>query len=391
MIKIFLNELKRVFTDSGVIIFFLVVPLLYPLLYSWLYNNEVVRQVPVMVVDMSRSSLSREMCRRIDASPNVHVVGHAGSVEEAKRHIMAQEIKGIIYVPESFARDINTHIQTTVGLYVDMSSMLYYKALLTTLTNVTLDMGKQISVSKMGCYTSRDEELSSSPLQYEDVPMFNPTGGYGSFLIPAVLMLIIQQTLLLGIGLSAGTVRETNPTRALVSPDEVMYNAKQIICGKTLCYFLIFMVTGAYVTMAVPRLFHFIQLATFIQILAILVPYVLACTFFGLTASCIVRYRENVMLLLIFTSVPLLFISGISWPGCAIGSPWKALSYFFPSTFGINAFVKVNSMGASLADVLVELRSLWIQTGVYFLFALLVYRVEHIRQVFKDYENRANS
>ena len=389
MIRVFLSELKRVFTDTGVIIFFLVVPFLYPIFYSWLYNNEVVREVPAIVVDLAHTQMSRELTRRLDASPNVRIVGHEGSVESAKKAMVNQVARGIILIPESFSRDVLTGKQASVSLYVDMSSMLYYKALLMTLTNITMDMGSKISVSRGGLKTEREEEISAAPLRYEDVPMFNPAGGYGSFLIPAVLILVIQQTMLLGIGLSAGTVRESNPTRSLVSPDEVQYSSKQIIFGKALCYFLVYIVTSSFVLMAVPHMFHFLQLAPFMRIMAILIPYLLACIFFSLTFSCVVRYRENVMLIIIFTSVPLLFMSGISWPGSALAVPWRALSHIFPSTFGINAYVKANSMGASLSDVLPELRSLWIQVGVYFLFSVLVYRIERIRQVFKDYENRA--
>lgn len=389
MIKVFLSELKRVFTDTGVIIFFLVVPFLYPIFYSWLYNNEVVREVPAVVVDLAHTQLSRELARRIDASPNVKIVGYENSVEVAKNAIKSQDSRGIIVIPESFSRDIETGKQTSVSLYVDMSSMLYYKALLMTVTNITMDMGTKISVSRRGLNTQREEEISASPLRYEDIPMFNPAGGYGTFLIPAVLILIIQQTMLLGIGLSAGTVRESNPTRSLVSPDEVQYSSKQIILGKALCYFLVYAITSSYVLMVIPHIFHFLQLASFMSIIAILIPYLLACIFFGLTVSCAVRYRENVLLIIVFTSVPLLFLSGISWPGSALAVPWRALSHLFPSTFGINAFVKMNSMGASLSDVLPELRSLWIQVGVYFLFSVLIYRIERIRQIFKDYENRA--
>ena len=389
MIRVFLSELKRVFTDTGVIIFFLVVPFLYPIFYSWLYNNEVVREVPAIVVDLAHTQMSRELTRRLDASPNVRIVGHEESVESAKKAMVNQVARGIILIPESFSHDVLTGKQTSVSLYVDMSSMLYYKALLMTLTNITMDMGSKISVSRGGLKTEREEEISAAPLRYEDVPMFNPAGGYGSFLIPAVLILVIQQTMLLGIGLSAGTVRESNPTRSLVSPDEVQYSSKQIIFGKALCYFLVYIVTSSFVLMAVPHMFHFLQLAPFMRIMAILIPYLLACIFFSLTFSCVVRYRENVMLIIIFTSVPLLFMSGISWPGSALAVPWRALSHIFPSTFGINAYVKANSMGASLSDVLPELRSLWIQVGVYFLLSVLVYRIERIRQVFKDYENRA--
>ena len=105
-----------------------------------------------------------------------------------------------------------------------------------------------------------------------------------------------------------------------------------------------------------------------------LLPYTLASVFFGLTVSCLVRYRENVMLLMVFVSVPLLFMTGVSWPQSSIPGYWQGVSWLFPSTFGVRAFIRVNSMGASISQVLPEIRILWIQAAVYLGMACLVYR-----------------
>jgi ABC-2 type transport system permease protein len=137
---------------------------------------------------------------------------------------------------------------------------------------------------------------------------------------------------------------------------------------------MVFAVMGAYLTMAVPRLFSFPQLATWDVLLGIMLPYLLACIFFGMTVSCLVRYRENVMLLVVFLSVPLLFLSGVSWPQSAIPGAWQGVSWLFPSTFGIRAYVRANSMGATLSDIMLEYRCLWIQAGFYFCLCCLVYR-----------------
>lgn len=95
---------------------------------------------------------------------------------------------------------------------------------------------------------------------------------------------------------------------------------------------------------------------------------------FAMTCSIFIHHREACMMIYVFTSVPLLFISGISWPGTAIPKFWEVVSWLFPSTFGINGFVRINNMGATLTDVLTEYRVLWIQTGVYFLTTCIVYR-----------------
>ena len=95
--------------------------------------------------------------------------------------------------------------------------------------------------------------------------------------------------------------------------------------------------------------------------------------FFGMTVSCLVRYRENVMLIMVFVSVPLLFLSGVSWPQSSIPGAWQGISWLFPSTFGIRAFVRMNTLGGTISDVASEVRCLWIQVAAYFGAACLVY------------------
>ena len=147
-----------------------------------------------------------------------------------------------------------------------------------------------------------------------------------------------------------------------------------IVLGKAMCYFMIFTVMGTWLLAAVPRLFHFPQLASWTSLLVLLIPYVLACIFFGMVVSCMVRYRENVMLLMVFVSVPLLFLTGISWPQSNMPGFWQGVSWLFPSTFGARAYVRMNTMGASLGDVLWECRILWIQAFLYFVVTCIVYR-----------------
>jgi ABC-2 type transport system permease protein len=365
--------MKQVFKDEGVLIFFIIVPIIYPLLYSWIYNNEVVREVPVVVVDDSHSNLSRELVRKLDASADVKILCHAADMDEAKSLVSRQLAKGIYYIPSDFATRLNRMEQATLSVYCDMSLMLSYKAIYQTAINVTQYMGAEIQKKLSGKYTVREEQIQTRPLDFQDVPMFNPQGGYGTFVIPAVLMLIFQQTLVLGIGLGAGTARENSPYGDLVPIHPAYSGIYRIVCGKALCYIMIYMVMGAYLTMVVPRIFSFVAMVKAWDLLCMMLPYLLACVFFGMTVSCLVRYRENVMLLMVFISLPLLFLTGVSWPQSAIPGVWQGISWLFPSTFGARAFVRMNTMGATLSDVVPEVRYLWIQAAAYFGMACLVY------------------
>lgn len=368
------QEMRQVLRDEGVLIFFIIVPLAYPLLYSWIYNNEVVHEVPVVVVDDSHSALSRQFVRMCDASADVKVLCHAADMDEAKSLVSRQLAKGIYHIPSEFDRNISRMQQATIGVYCDMSLILTYKAIYQTAVAVTQTMGAGIQMKLSRPYTKREAEITVQPLAYDDVPVFSPAGGYGSAVLPAVLILILQQTLVLGIGLSAGTARENNRYHELIPIDRHYQGVFRIVGGKALCYFMIYAVMGAYLTMVVPRLFSFVQLAHWQDLLGMMLPYTLACIFFGMIVSCIVRYRENVMLLMVFVSLPLLFLTGVSWPQASIPPFWQSISWLFPSTFGVRAYIRMNTMGATLNDVAFEYRILWIHALLYFIVACLVYR-----------------
>ena len=370
------QEMKQVLHDEGVLIFCVIVPLVYPLLYSWIYNNEVVHEVPVVVVDQSHSQLSRQFIRMVDASPDVRVLSYAADLDDAQSLVSRQVAKGIYLIPTDFATHLNRMEQGVVSVYCDMSLMLTYKAIYQTAVAVTQAMGAEIQTKLSGNYTVREDLITTRPLDFEDVPIFNPAGGYGNFIIPAVLMLILQQTLILGIGLAAGTARERNRYSDLVPINSCYGGIYRVVWGKALCYLMIYAVMAAYLTIVVPRIFSFLALIHWQDLLALMLPYLLACVFFGMTVSCLVHYRENVMLLVVFVSVPLLFMSGVSWPQSAIPGYWQGVSWLFPSTFGIRAYTRLNSMGGTLGDVVLEVRCLWALVVFYLFLACIVYGLE---------------
>lgn len=371
---IFLKELKVTYKDVGVMIFFVLVPLLYPLLYSYIYNPEVVREVPIVVVDTNTSSLSRDYLRRVDATPDVEIVAHCADMAEAQEMMRRHKAHGIVYIPEEFTSNLNLGKQSTVSLYCDMSGLLYYKAIVIANTNVSLEMNKEIKITRSGKTTDREEEILTYPIEYEDVALFNPTTGFASFLLPAVLILIIQQTLLLGVGLSAGTVRERNSGRSIIPADIHYSGPLRIVLGKSLNYLTVYTLISGYTLGVVPWMFNLVQIGQPTAFFTFILPYLLACIFFAMTCSVLIRNREICMMIFVFTSVPLLFLSGISWPGTSIAPFWKYLSYLFPSTFGINGFVKINNMGAELSAVSSEYIALWLQALVYFITTYIVYR-----------------
>jgi len=375
MLRIWLREFHLIFLDVGVLSVLLLAPLLYPILYSAIYYPEVVRDMPVAVVDLSQTSASRQFIRSLDATPELKVAVHSVSMEEAIVEFKKRSIRGIVQIPETFSKDIAMNRQTTISAYADMEFFMYYKALMTGTSFVALETGMQIQVNNLtkNGLTERQAAIIAEPIKLVDNLMSNRAGGFASYGVPASLILIIQQTLILAIGILAGTARERHTFGTLVPLDRKRLGTLRLVLGKASAYFTIYALLSVYMLGLIPHWFGYSRQANFPELVALITPFLLSTIFFGLTLSVIFKNRESPMLLYVFTSIPLLFLSGVIWPLSAFSPAWLAVREIFPSSNAIFGYIKMNSLGASIFETRREIISLWIQTGVYFITACITY------------------
>lgn len=373
--RIWMREYRLIFSDIGVMVIIFAVPLLYPLLYSFIYYPEVVRELPIAVVDLSQSTDSRQFTRNLDATPDLKVSAQSQSMGEAIVLFQKREVRGIIQIPESFSTDIALGRQTTISAYADMEFFLYYKALMTGASFVTLETGKEIQIRNLmnAGQSEREATVTAEPIRLVDNAMANRSGGFASYGIPAALILIIQQTLILAIGIMAGTARERHIFGTLVPLDRKRMGTIRLIAGKTAAYFSIYALLCVYMLGMIPHWFGYGRSAGLSEIIALIIPFIFSSIFLGLTLSVIFRNRESAMMLYLFTSIPLLFLSGIIWPLSNFDTVWLVVREIFPSSNAIFGFIKMNSLGAGISETRREIAALWVQTGIYFLTACIVY------------------
>lgn len=370
------DELCELVKDEGILIFVILLPLAYPLLYAMIYNTETQRQLPICVVDENMSARSRDFIRRVDATSEVKVVAHCTDMAQARELLRRRDAFGILCIPAEFDQRLWRGQQAVVGLYSDLTSMLYYKVEYLAVINVAQELNRNIKVREhQQNTTDREEQLARWPIRFDEVKIYNSAGGFAAFLIPPVLMLILQQALCLGVGMSMGRSRER--FRGLVVPPTKHYkNTLAIVLGKSMVHFLLFLLMAFYMAICVTRWFGLPQIGHFTDLLGFFVPYLLACTYMAMFYSSFIYRREDCILLFVFMSIPLLFLSGVSWPGASIPPLWKAVGSIFPSTWGLNAYVRIQDMGASLADCRHEILSLWILAAIYFLLSCFIYMFE---------------
>lgn len=375
-LEVIKSEFKTMFKDRGVVIMLVLAPLAYPVIYCSLYQNETLIDVPVAAVDCSRSQQSRELLRHIDATQNVQISCKYGTLAEAKQAFNQKKVHGVIYIPADFNKKLIAGDQATVSMYSDISSFMYYRIISQACSNSVQAIGNQIQLERLNAngITGEAATISANPIPYYGVPLYNEGAGFASFLMPAILIIIIQQTLFLGIGMIAGTSREENRFHVLVASAVHRGRTLRVIIGKSICYLLMYAAWSFFILGVIPHTFNLPHIGITLDIVKFMLPFLLSVIFFSMTVSVFLPNRETGMVLFLFFSLILVFVSGVSWPQSNINNFWKVFAWIFPSTTGVQGYIKINSMGADLHRVTFEYVSLWIQTALYFATTCWAYR-----------------
>lgn len=365
------HELKQIFSDWGVMLIFFVAGLAYPLLYNVVYLNGILNDTPVAVVDEAACSESREFIRQIDATREVEVAYKCINMDEAQRLMQERKVKGIILFPRDFGDKLARMETAVLSVYADMSSFLYYKNALMATNFVMLDNIRSIQIERYEAlgYTAQEASQLTQPLLYEENNPYNRAFSYNFFLVTAILLIIIQQTMFYGMSLLAGTQREKNNSFASL-PDRLSgHGVGRVVLGRGMAYWLVYVAVGLYIAFIVPAIFGLPQRGNFFDILLLLLFFVTDCVLFSETWSVMISRRETVFVLFLAISPICLFLTGTSWPTISFSGFWKIFSYIFPSTFGVQAFLNMNSAGGDLSAATTQIFALSVQTIIYYFLA----------------------
>lgn len=371
--RVFRNEWRLVLKDFGVMLFFFALPLFYPITYTLIYNPEVVTDVPVAIVDNDRSAESRKFVRDCSAAPAINVAGYASNLAEARRWLHSGDVAAIIVVPRDYSKNIARNEQTNIDFYCDMSLLLRYRALYSAMTDLQLKETADITLRRVEESGAATTGITKMPVDQHNNFLGDPTQGFASFIMPGIVILILQQSMILGITFIGGTSRERRRRNGGLDPLSINdASSSATVWGKALCYFVIYIPMTLYVTELIPDMFSLPRYGSPVQYLPFLVPMLLATAFLGQALIYFIKERETPFIIIVFTSVLFLFLSGLTWPRYAMNDFWTWASNLVPATWGIEGFIRINSNGATLAESARPFIAMWIQTAVYFVAAVAV-------------------
>jgi len=380
IINIVKREAYRIITDRNLISILLIAPIFYSFFYGTVYLNKAESDVPIAIIDYDNSMLTRKMSRYIDSHKMIKVKYNLNNFIEAENLLIEDEIQGIVYFESGFENNVKLKKGTDVTLYLNNVRFMASNDLNKSINEIIAEINKDITIKYFAKNGNNIQQaaISSEPISPDLRNLFNPTGSYGDFLIPGVLILILQQTLLIGLAESFAKEREENSLKELMTM--AGNNIINAVSGKLVIYLVIYSVYSFFffsITL------NILGVAMNINLFALIIStllFLIAVSFLTLFISTFFKRKILALQILTLTSYPVFLISGFSWPYNSMPFGIKVIATFLPSTPYMNSFIRTARMGAGLEHILIEITHITLIAVISLL--LSVYR---LRLLSKDH------
>ncbi|CAM2924688.1 ABC transporter permease [Vibrio anguillarum] len=349
-------ELKALFTNPVVLLTVFGGVVFYSFLYPLPYTQQTPREQTLSIVNLDKSQASYQLERMVDATPQVKVIQRDSTIEDAKQAFLNRKVSGILVIPEHFYKDLLLGKSPTLAYAGDASYFLVYGTIVEGLSQAGGTLAAKSKVSRL---VMEGEPLSLAAQHYSATsinlkPTFNPRMGYVDYVVPAVFVLILQQTMIMAAGLMGGTQKHGNGYWSHTTPLRLILVRSIVLVA--VYYLLSMYYFGASFTS------HGVNtLASAGHLLLLLLPFLLASCLCGIWLGSVTPRRELVTLVVLISSMPLIFSAGFIWPLEAIPRPIIWISNLFPSTPAIQGFLSLNQMGASWDQISTQWGILWVQ------------------------------
>ncbi|MFL6824247.1 MAG: ABC transporter permease, partial [Xanthobacteraceae bacterium] len=358
----FTAEWGRVLAIRGAFILLVLAPLVYGFYYPQPYLNQILRKIPIAVVDNDQSELSRGIVQTLDASGAVEVAVRAETLAGARAAIDRGEAFAVIGIPPQAERDLLKGLAVHIPIYADATYLFLFRTMSSGISLAIDTLSSELAAggARTDGSLAKAALAATSPADILLQPIFNPVGGYASYIVPAAFVLILQQTLLIGSAML---------TRAALG--QAAGGAFASVLGRGIAHLTIYLPALALYFLVLPRSYGFSVLGDPLQFFALAAVFILATSFMGQTLGAWFKHPESPTLIVLGTSLPQFFLAGFSWPREGIPKTLLAASSVFPSDFAIDGIVRVDQLGASLWEVAHDWRGLWCLAIVYFTLAVI--------------------
>ncbi|WP_305862938.1 ABC transporter permease [Helicobacter cholecystus] len=360
------SEGVRLIKNISVLTVCILGPLAYFLLYPTPYENDIVRNQKIIIIDKDNTQLSRNLAFLANSSSEVQVKGYTTSLKEARELLEKGDIFGILYIPKGFEKEAYLQSAPTLAFLANSSYFLIYGSIINGLYQATQELNPQIKIKQQILYgdyalKGSDYALQKDLLLLNSSPLFNPSLGYINYALAAVFVVILHQMLIVGMGIFGASYSygANTPILSILLSRMILFG---LICIALFAFYFGF-------GFSYYGIHHHASIQDF---WLFTLGFIFSILAFGNFFGCIIAKPYQATIIILLSSLPLIFLLGFIWPLEAIPAPIKTFVQFIPVFHGVNALLRLNEMGADFQSIFHYFKNLLILGVFYTLLSYLV-------------------
>jgi len=335
-IELIQREFKLFFNNSVLMMLFIGAPILYGVLIGHVYQQGKVTEMPIIVVDEDNSPMSATFVDMMNDNESIKVVRMLPSLFNSKEIAIEHDATVIVHIPKGFAAGVQQKRVPEVTIFVDGSNTLTSNtaAMAVNVCAMTLKAGVQIETQMKQGVPAKIAAEQYEPFKTTMVRQNIRSGNYLYFMLPGVLIIVLQQVLLLGLALSFSSEFENG---TFVELAQKMRNPVGLIFVKIIPYILmsvgiliLYWGFGKWYEMPLHTDFWWFVLCTFV--------FMLAVCFIGVLVSIVLPSQLKATEILMVIATPAFILSGFTWPSSLMPTWVQLIADVIPSTHYLRIF-----------------------------------------------------
>lgn len=328
--RVLLRELHMMFARPLYLFASVGVMLLSTFFFLTLMQGGSAEKMPVAVVDLDQTSISRRLIHEMQATPSVDIQLITNSYPEAREAMQQGRIYGIFVIPECFYDELVSFKRPKMDFYVTnaytVGGNTAYKQMLT-MVNLTSGAFQREVLRKKGL---PDDIIMHriQPLAIEGHMIANPWGNYSVYLVSTILPGILGLICLMLTIFAIGFELKMRTSHAWLKAAGGNYTVAMI--GKLIPYTLIYIILGVGCHIILYRFTGFPVYGSHSRLMFGLLLFIFAMEGLGITLIGLLPTLRDALSIGALYSMLGFSLSGFTYPQMSMLAPVKALSYLEP-------------------------------------------------------------
>ncbi|MCC8088310.1 MAG: ABC transporter permease [Rikenellaceae bacterium] len=355
ILKVIYRELGLVKYSRTFIALALGLPVLAIVYFLLLFKTGVPNSLPIALVDLDDSNLSRQLIRLIDAVPSVSIAYMPKSTEEAEDMVRRGVADAIFIIPRDTEKNIYSTTPVTIPVFISGLNITKNGLIQRDLSTAIISFSTGIQVNTLMSQGLSEAEAyqAAMPVNFERHILFNPYSSYSYYLLPIFFPMMMLIFILLTTVVTFGSEFKngTAPEWLSTAGGDIFY----AFAGKALPYTVSFILLF---TLADLVLFKFVGVPLNGNRTLIFISNILFVMAYQSLGVLIVSLSGNLRMSLSLGggySVFAFTLSGYTFPLMAMNPLLQVLSYIFPMTYYMRIFVDQAVRGAPAHDTVAQL------------------------------------